>query len=411
MASNYLTISSITQESAPILSNSLGLTRAVTRKYDPNFGKSGAQIGNVINVRKPPRYVVSSGPALQLQDTVETYMPVTITDQLHVDVAYNSFDWSLNVGASTNQNIIKAATTALANKIDDLGFQKLYKTVYNHVGTPGTLPASASPILAAGVKLANNSCPIDGNRAVIVDPSSQAALVGGLSTLFNPSQTISKQFTTGQMGDNVLGFNFAMSQNTPIHAYGTQVAAMSTSAAVAGLTVPTSDGSVGYSIPMSAITGTLTAGTVLTFANVFSVNPQSRRSTGQLAQFVVTADTLAGATSVSVFPAPIFSGQFQNCTSTTNTIASGAAVNVPAGVTASQQLVQNLAFHPNAFTMVTADLELPGGNDTAARTNMDGISMRVIKTYVPQTDQLVIRFDTLVGWAPIYPELACRITG
>ena len=49
---------------------------------------------------------------------------------------------------------------------------------------------------------------------------------------------------------------------------------------------------------------TIRAGEVFTVASVFAVNPQSRTSTGVLAQFVVTADVALGATSIPISCSP-----------------------------------------------------------------------------------------------------------
>ena len=159
-------------------------------------------------------------------------------------------------------------------------------------------------------------------------------------------------------------------------------------------------------------TQTLTAGTVITFANVYDVNPQTRQSTGSLKQFVVTSDvTFNGTTAVTanIWPAPVFSGQFQNVTSATNTIASGAAVTVPT-VTASATYGQNLAFHPTAFTLASADLELINNGASSARANWQGISLRILQSYLPGTDQPFWRADVLWGVKAVYPELAVRGT-
>ena len=160
------------------------------------------------------------------------------------------------------------------------------------------------------------------------------------------------------------------------------------------------------------------AGTVVTFGTsggadaVYEVNPQTRQSTGQLKQFVVTRDfTFAGATGTAlyVWPAPVFSGAFQNASNASNKIAASAAVTVP-NTASSTATLQSLAFHPSAFTMATADLELINDGATSARSVYKGISMRTLKTYLPGTDQQVLRMDVLWGVQAIYPEMAVRAT-
>jgi hypothetical protein len=71
----------------------------------------------------------------------------------------------------------------------------------------------------------------------------------------------------------------------------------------------------------------------------------------------------------------------------------------------------NLAYHQDAFTLGTADLEMPNGVDFAARETYDGISMRIVRAYDILNDQFPCRVDVLGGWATLRPELASRIAG
>ena len=67
MANTLLTISMITREALRVLENNLTFTKGVNRQYDSRFGVEGAKIGTVLNVRKPPRYVVVREPRFQLK--------------------------------------------------------------------------------------------------------------------------------------------------------------------------------------------------------------------------------------------------------------------------------------------------------------------------------------------------------
>lgn len=409
MASQLLTISMITKEALAVLENNLVLAKAVNRQYDNKFALDGAKVGTTVNLRKPPRYTVTSGPALQVQDSVETYVPLTLTNQDHVDIAFSTQDLTLNID-EFSKRFLNPAMAALANKVD-FNVGQLYSKVFNMVGTPGTVPATAAAALAVRQRLNEEAAPMDQDRALIVNPASEAGVVGGLTNLFNPAGTISRQFSNGAMGDNTLGFNWAMSQNIPVHTYGTSTSAgnPTTNGAQAGGTTPNSDATTGFNLTVNAITGTITKGTVVTLSNVFAVNPQNRSSTGTLRQFVVTADVAASATTIPIYPVPIFSGQFQNVTSTTGNIASGATVTLP-NATGSLAHAQNIGLHKDAFALATADLVMPGGVDMAGRENYKGISMRFVRQYDINTDRLIARLDVLYGVQAIYPELACRLT-
>ena len=417
MANQLLTISMITNEALRVLTNSLVFTRAISRQYDDKFAIEGAKIGTTINLRKPPRYVGRSGPALQIESSVETYVPLTLNTQFGVDMAFTTQDLSLNI-SDFSDRFIKPAIAAIANKIDYDGLQQ-FLNVYNMVGTPGQLSGtptqaqSLATILAARARLNQEAAPVDELRHIVVDPTIDVGLVSGLTNLFNPQGVISEIFKKGAMGDSTLGFNFAMDQNVGNFTSGTFIVGTDTIAvaAQAGGSVQTNAATT-FGLTATISNGkTLTQGTVFTIPGVYAVNPQNRQSTGTLRNFVVTALTTGTGSSqtVQVSPTPVFSGQFQNVTSTGGTIASGNATVISGSAGASY--ANAIAFHRDAFALGTADLLLPQGVDMAGRASADGMSIRLVRQYDINSDQLPTRLDVLYGFSTVYPELACRITG
>jgi hypothetical protein len=417
MANQLLTISKITNESMMVLENELGFAGNLNNSYDDQFRDSGAKIGTTVNARKPPRFTAVDGQALVAQSIVETYVPVTLSYQTQVAVPVSSIDLSRNIN-DFNELITKPAMATLANKIDYTALQLAYKSTYNFAGTLGELTGTPTQLQAitaiakAGQKLNENAAPMDGMRSACVGPASNAGLITSASGLFNPQQTISEQYRRGLIGKGVLGFDFYLDQNIPTHTSGTQNGTFATAAsAQAGGNTVQADASTPYTLSTAAITGTLTAGTVFTIAGVYSVNPQSRVTTGSLQQFVVQADTLASATSVSILPYPVFSGSFQNVTSSTNSIGVSATCTILSGLN-SAQYQQNMLFHKDAFTIASADLVLPP-NTKADRvvSKAAGISLRSVLQYDIQSDNTFLRYDVLWGFKATYPELACRLTG
>jgi hypothetical protein len=402
MANTLLTIQMITREALRVLTNNLTFTSKVNRQYDDKFGVEGAKIGTTLNVRKPPRYVGRVGQALQLENAVETQVPVVLNTQRGVDIQFSSADLALSIDDFSSR-FIKPAIASVANAIDYDGLQ-LFKQVYQstNVTAPGTTPAGLTEYLAAGVKLDESATPIDGERHMIVNPDAQAALVGALYTYFNPQQAISSQYTKGVMGQ-AAGFTFAMDQNVGRYTCGTRdnttpiTATALTSLPSSTLSVTGADASV-----------TFKEGDVFTIADCYSVNPQSRQANPSLQQFVVTADAAAdgaGAVTLPISPSIITSGPFQ----TVSGYTTGKAL-VHVG-TASTGYAQNLAFHRDAFTLACADLPLPGGVDMAARVSdkQTGLSLRLVRAYNITNDQFPCRLDILYGWACLRPELACRV--
>jgi hypothetical protein len=149
---------------------------------------------------------------------------------------------------------------------------------------------------------------------------------------------------------------------------------------------------------------------------VYAVNPQTRESTGQLMQFVVTADTGTSSSgeiaSLPIAPAMYVSGQYQNINAFP---VDGAAVLLFGHANSYANVVapQNLVFHRDAFVLATADLVLPQGVHMAARAKDEdaGLSIRLVSDYDIANDRIVSRFDILCGYKNVYPEFACRVVG
>ena len=420
-ANNLLTISMITNEALRVLQNQLVFTRAVSRQYDDKFAIEGAKIGTTINLRKPPRYVGRTGAVLQIESSVETNVPLTLDTQFGVDMAFTTQDLTLNI-SDFSDRFIKPAVAAIANKIDYDGLQQFYN-IFNMVSTPGQLTDGATTqaeatasILAARARLNQMAAPVDDERHFVVDPTVEVGIVSGLTNFFNPQGTISRIFQKGALGDSTLGFNFAMDQNVGNFTAGTFRVGTDSMTTKSG-------GEAGGSVQNNAQTGftmtatitntyTLTKGTVFTIPGVYAVNPQNRQSTGSLMNFTVTS-TVTGTgspQSVSIFPVPVFSGQFQNVTSSTGAIPSSQACTIISG-SAGASYPNALAFHKDAFALGTADLILPQGVDMAGRASADGLSIRLVRQYDINSDQLPCRLDVLYGWSTVYPELAVRVSG
>ena len=77
--------------------------------------------------------------------------------------------------------------------------------------------------------------------------------------------------------------------------------------------------------------------------------------------------------------------------------------------TASGQDTTSLLYQSEAFTFATADLVMPNGVDFARREVQDGISLRIVRAYDINNDNLPCRIDVLYGYKELRPEWATRL--
>ena len=411
MSNNLLAISKITNEALMVLENELTFTSEVDRNYDDQFAVVGAKIGNTVNVRRPGRFIGTTGPALNVEDFNETSVPVTLATQFHVDTQFTTQDLALSLDMFSDR-ILKPAVAAIANKIDRDGLSMAKNATANIVGVAGTPPTGLITYLTAGAYLDAEGAPRDGRRSCIVEPFTSATIVDSLKGLFVPQEAIGEQYRKGLMGRDSAGMNWKMDQNVVSQTFGSY-AGVTLATNTATFTGSLSSGWASTStISITPTGGTvnLNVGDVIQIANVYAVNPQNRQAYGsnKLRNFVVTtAVSGSSAVNVTVSPAIITGGQFQNVSVGTT---SSTAVVTPFNNTGSVS-PQNIIMHRNAFTLAVADLELPEGVHFAGRASDKeiGLSMRVVRQYTINNDSIPTRLDVLYGWAPLYPELACRV--
>jgi hypothetical protein len=398
MSNTLVTCSILAKEALAVLENMLTFASNVNRDWEDEFKTNqarGYSPGATINIKKPPRYVYRAGRVAVPQSTVETTIPLTLS-QGGCDLNFTGFERTLSLQQMEGK--LQAAMATVANEVDRQGLQLARFATFNCIGTPGTLPTTQALALAAitGVnqRLDEMAAPRDRQRALIMNPALNGAAIQGFAGLFNGQTTLEKQFQKGMMVDS-LGLSYAMDQNVDLHTNGT---------AVVGTNTVNGAGQQGATITVNALNGTVTKGTKITFAGIFAVNPQSRVSTGTLAQFVVTADAANAATSLSISPAIVNSGAFQNVTASP---ANGAAITIFG--TASGSFNTNVGFHKDAFTLAMVPMYAPPsgkGVIDVAQESYKGMNLKVTEFYDGINDNYILRIDVLFGWAATYPELA-----
>lgn len=380
------------------------------RQYDNRYEFGGAKVGNTVQYRLPQQWIVADGQALQEQPILDQTVPVSLTNQKHIDFAWSSAQATTEI-EEVRRRYTQPAGNTLASAADSFTFNAVYRDVYQTVGTPGTTPSTTLTWLQAGVKLTDVAVP-HADRVAVLDPMAMATIANTSSTLFNPSGAISENYRSGQFAGRQLGYSaWYEDQNRPMHTTGTFTAStpIVTPAGQTGSTIASTGWANGAT--------SLKRGDKLTIAGVFSVNPLSKQSTGRLQDFVLTADIsdTAGAISLPLSPPIITSGALQNVS---NSPANNSAITVwsanPAGGTlATTQSPQSLVFHPEAFAFVTADLEMPNGGAESSRFSspQGGFSLRIAKQWDVRSDQNITRIDMLIGAATLQARLAARVAG
>lgn len=390
MANALLTPTAVTREALRILHQKLNFIGNIDRQYDSQFAIEGAKIGDSLKVRLPNEYTVRTGKTIAVQDTDETSVTITMATQKGVDVEFSSADLTLSLD-DFGARILEPMMSVLAANIESDALS-MYKDVFNQVNNVGS--SATFLTILQGRKLLVDNLAGSTNLKANLDTQTNVDMVDVLKGLFQDSANISKQYLEGMLG-RTGGFEFFENTLMPRHVTGSDDGT--------GDYLTDGAGQTGSSLVIDTGTGTLLKGDIFTVAGVNRVHPETKVDTGNLQQFVVTADTGASATSVSISPEIIATGARQNVS---NAAADGQALTKVGGASATHDI--SLGYVKDAFAFVTADLRMPRGVDFAAREVMDGISMRIVSDYDISNDDFPTRIDVLYGFKTLRGSQAVR---
>jgi hypothetical protein len=406
MADVILSPTIIAKEALVQLDNALVMGNNVHRDYETEFTEQ--KIGSSVTIRKPVQFSVSDGATLDLQDTQEGSLTLSVDKRKHVAFDFPSVDLTLKIDMFS-ERYIKPAMIQLANQVDS-DLLALYKQVPNWVGTPGSTIDSFADWAKGLERLDEFAVPNDGNRVGMVTPTDYY----GLANSFTGSyvESIAKGSIEKARLPMIGGSDVFMAQNVQAHTVG----AHGGTPLIRGASQSTTYASSLTTDTMDLVTDGWTTnkglkeGDVFTISGVNAVNPITKAALGFARQFRVVANvttntSAAAATTISISPAIITSGPYQNCTAAPDNDTAITMVG-----TLSTSYRQNMLFHKNAFALVTVPLKAPA-SAKSARQSYKGLSVRYVTDYDITNDREIYRFDVLYGVKAIDPRLAVRISG
>ena len=406
MSNTILTPTKVTRKALMILHQKLNFVGNINRQYDDSYKVEGAKRGAELKIRLPNEYSVRSGRVMDVQDTEESSVTLTTSTQKGVDLNFTSAELTLDLDDFA-ERVLEPAMSVLAANIE-YDAMSMYKDVYNEISDVGAAISTSGDlgfVLKGAKKLTDNLTP-SSKRCLNLNTQDNVDLVNQLKGLFNPNGNISSQFREGMVANQFLGYE-TVYENTlwPIHTTGTDDG---TGDYLTDVAAGEANGSAG-SLHIDTGAGTWKKGDIFFIADCYRVHPETKVSTGKLQQFVVTADYAGGEGDLSISPNIVTTGPKQNVTGFANNKAlNKLESDETTAIGASADYGISMGFHKDAFAFTTADLIMPKGVDFSAREVLDGISMRIVRQYDINNDQMPCRIDVLYGYKTVRPQLACR---
>lgn len=414
MANGFNTIKNgpgiFAKATAKMLSDELQFCASIAKADEKDYeGVNGYSAGDTIYISKPARYIAQQtfDVTSTLQDSTEGKVPLVLDTISTVGVQVNSLEFATVIQLkSCLQRIVKPAVQAIAQDVEQRFLVKAKNAVANLVGTFGANVFDTDAILAAREKASKFLCPKDKERYFLFDSTAGRSAVNARKGLFNDQEELSAAFKSGAIG-RADGYAWLENELLPTHTRGT---------ATGAITVTTTLAAEGATTINLTGTGaqTLVVGDVFTISGVNAVHPITKKVYPFLMQFVVTAlNTASGGAYTGVaFTCNDGAGVYTVTSKGLQNIdvmpQSGATVTLVGA--ASQSATQNLAYHKNAFRMVSVPLVMPTAVEWAVQETYQGITVAIIRAFDVLQRRMITRMDFLGGLTSDRPEWAVRVT-
>lgn len=360
------------QESLIWLRKNLVMANLVHRDFENEV----ARRGQTVNTRKPRKFTAQAFTGtIGVQDAAADNVAVVMDQHIHVAFEIGDLDRSTSIKDLVAE-YIAPGMYAIADKID-VDLWNLYKDVPYRFGTAGTTPANISDVTGIRKTLNDNEVPLSPRRLTIDTAAEDKFLQ--IAT-FHQAERLGDDGTAlreASLGRK-FGFDIFMGQNAPLHTAGVPGGTpLVNGAHTAGDNTIVIDG--------GGAAGTYKKGDIVVFA-------------GDTRPYAVALDlTLDGTGNGTLTISPALRVN----------IADNAAITL----TATHRV--NLAFHQNAFALVSRPLATPPG-DLGVRSAVaqdGGIGIRTSLGYDIRGLEMVVVLDILYGVKTLDLELAARLLG
>lgn len=392
-----------------LLKNMLEMAGYANFSYQDEF-KKNYQPGDTVRVKFPQEFTVTDGFEYNAQAINRQTTSITIDQPMQIGFEWDSIEEALKLERTQKQiqtEYFEPAMAQMAQEYETRFMDFAFYNTNNVVGTLAAIPTSWDVYAQARQRMVENAgWGASTQRALGVTPGMMRTLITNSLTQFNPSDAISQQYKSGSIG-KAAGWDWFESMSCHQHTTGIW------NTVATGVTVNAA-GQSGASITVACTTGdTVKRGDKINFASSSNVNPRTKRSTGTLKQFTITADAtgVASVMTLSISPSIVGPGSpYQNVSALPG---NGDVVTLWPGTTmanaASKTGTCGYGLNKLDMAMAGIDLMIPeeGGTVKLARKKRDpntGISIAILSMFDGILRRQINRMDSLIGFGGLYTD-------
>ena len=399
---------------AAIFQNNLVSKDLVTwRKFD---GEMNSRNGLVVVEQVVPRYnVTQSTSTIQdlsggVQDTVFGSEQYKVDNVFGTSMGWGDFVKVRDIDSARESHAIRMAALNLAEEIDQYIMSRIRGFAYNQTGTIGNNVATFDDVANGYTRLKEEGVDDSEIRSVLTYADKQALgdwIVDNNDSALSGAEGVYRQGFNG----TVAGIPTMFTQQLQNHTNGNDVTGITIDGAsqeVDYVDVAVSGGPGQFKTQtivltgFTANTGTLTAGSIFTVANVNAWDNRAGQSLGRAQQFVVVTGGTADANgdiTARIYPAMIVqgTGDVNTAHATVDAAPADTAALTFLG-SASTAYKPRLMLQKSAVVANTAELPLPvTGIGTRQKLSELPLSIRMWQDSVFATGEHRVRFDVAIN--------------
>lgn len=416
MANTLITSDIILNEALLELKNTMVLGELVDRQYSNQFGNSqplkrgeSVSVRRRINFAATDVYATDGDMTGNTSDIIEGSAQIKLEHQQSITFEVSSQDFTLDI-SDFSERYIRPAMIEIGQKCETDIAREYQKAPWLVTGGVTDFKSIAN----LDAILDDYGLPMQ-DRVCVITPQQMVDLSAILTTNF--VNEIAKRAVEQALVTTLGNFPIYKFQSSVNHTNGASTTAGAT---VAGAAQEVTYASVKDNDYLSQVlsvdglvvgAGSINQGDTFTIAGVYQVNNRTREATSRLQQFVALADVTGTGTgdSVTISPAIITTGAYKTVDIVGDTVPAAAVIAFTCGA-AGVRFREGIAFHKQALTLATADLEaFRGGVDNSVGA-LDGYSMRIAIDSDVKTDKTIVRADILYGVKLLESRAVVRIS-
>lgn len=429
MANQFLDATEYANVMLLLVKNQLVMGKCVDTKFTNEVtDKNGLKI----YVKRPPRFVMTSGAALDTQDIVTGSTSVEVDQYSNVHLSVTDLQYVQSYNQLMRTQTMRSAASTLAQGVDSYlhGFLKQFPSWVNApaegsaVDYPFATPQQEIEVWA---RLENLAVPST-DRVGVMSTRDAAGIQGSLIDKYMTNEAVNalKKARIPMLSD----IDYYRTQATSTLTNGTRADATNVNGASQNVDYEDVKDTMTQSLVVEAAgaAGTFVAGEVFSIAGVYRINPRTQQivtdatGTGELMQFTVVADATAdgsGNATLTISPPIIVPGTGATTAIQRVNTAFGTASAAPANDAAitfvgdgGASYSVRAAWHKSAIQLVSARLITPMTGESSFATDPEtGISIRYWRGSDIATGQHIHRWDMIYGAAVVDPLLGTRFSG